>query len=63
MKMSSDLKDACWELALRRIEDRGLDWDDLTSEGRQKLLDKAQTFFKEFPSYIPVYVEIWRERE
>lgn len=61
--MSSKLKDARWELAFRRVEDCGLDWDDLTGDGRQKFLDDARTFFEENPTYVSLYAEIWRERE
>lgn len=61
--MSSDLKDARWEYALRRIEDCGMEWDGLTGDGKQKFLDDAQTFFEENPTYVSLYAGFWRERE
>lgn len=61
--MSSDLKDARWEFALRHVESLGLEWEDLEYSGRDKLLSKGREFFEDAPELVGRFAELWRERE
>lgn len=61
--MSSRRKDARWAHALTHIEDLGLEYEDLSYEGLQKFLNKAEACFNESPASVEFWYNGWMKRQ
>ncbi|AHL18522.1 hypothetical protein ISF9_052 [Microbacterium phage vB_MoxS-ISF9] len=59
--MSSDLKDARWQLGFSMAEEDGVDWFEAGFHVRAGYLSAAQTRLDANPERIPALAEKWRE--
>lgn len=61
--MSSDLKDARWQLASTMAEDDGFDWYQIGYHMKAGYLDAAQIRLITAPSLVPELAEKWRKEQ
>lgn len=59
--MSSDMKDARWGLAYHHARKIGVEFQDFTYEGWEKLLAGAQMQLDLFPEDIPFWADEFRK--
>ena len=59
--MSSDLKDARWQLAYGMADADGFEWDKISFHMRDGYLGTAQEHLNANPERIPALAEKWRE--
>lgn len=59
--MSSAMKDARWALAYNWAEIRGLEYEDFSFQGWQKILDEAQRTLDENPGVVSYWAEKFNE--
>jgi hypothetical protein len=59
--VSSDMKNARWQIAQEVARVRGDVWEDLPYAEREKLLGEAQDHLNHNPSEIPIQAALWRE--
>ncbi len=58
--MSSDMKDARWQLAISMVSVYGWGYDDFDYRTWQSVLDAAQAILDHFPAMVPLLSEDFR---